>query len=983
MNYQLTKLALALFFGAGFLFILNHSAQAAPDHIVINEVQITGGTGQTYNEFIELFNPTSTPFDLQGYQLVKRASSTNDTPIKSWTSSDERHIIPAYGFYLWAHTRYANLGVNPDTSTGGNTHSGFLAEDNGVALRQTTTGTIIDSLAWGTATNAFVEGTAYAENPTANQSLERKRPETGSRQDLNDNSQDFSLQLTPSPQNTQSAIENVAVNTPAPSPIIIYLTPPPAPTTPQPGEVVINELVSDPADGSEEWIELYNKTSRVIDLVTWTIEDGSGATTNLSGSLGTDSASRYLVTKSPRGNLNNGGDLIKLKYQEVVIDQMTYGSWDDGNISNNALAAPDPQSLGRLPDGTDSNNGGADFKILQPTPGQPNMVATATPSDTANKGTVSFNELYPNPPLGDELEEYIELINSSNTTIDLRDWTLADEDTKYVVNANDWLSTAIEPGKLWLLPRPKTKIALDNEGKEKLTLSSPDGKTKITLSYEGPALAGATYARNKQDDWQWSTTPTPGVTNIITTINQPPHIALYAPKSGTVGIPIMFDGSDSIDHEGGPLSFSWNFGDDDTSDVITPSHVFTKTGRHTVRLTIRDTSNNEASDSATINIVEPIAGRVAGEAISSTGLVVNEFMPNPKGSDDQEWVELYNTAATPVSTAGWKLIVNDRAIPLPLHALETNEYLTITKIEGKFSLLNRGGVIGLESPSGKQEPTIEYGTAPEGKSYALGDSGWAWTTVPTPGAENILLGSEGDSDYQTVPLAEIKTLDNGTPVNVSGLVAAPPGLLGARTAFLAGSGVQLNILGDTKVKLAPGDWVAVTGTISRTSSGTKLVVRARDTIQILEHKQPPQPLELPLAEISEDREGELVTITGKVSNSSASSFTLTDGSESLRVVLRNRELIWPKPTLGAEATVTGFVALTRSGPQLWARSPADVSFKPGSLVSENIDLTQPEPINWQGYVFLGLLALILGAAFLWERYKLPTPFNLIKKYLWK
>ncbi|MBI5733957.1 MAG: lamin tail domain-containing protein [Candidatus Kerfeldbacteria bacterium] len=586
MNYQFIKLALALFFSAGFLFIPN-KALTSPDHVVINEIQITGGTGHTTDDFVELFNPNNTPFNLKGHRLVKRtATGTTDTSIKSWTGDT---LVPAYGFYLWANSGYSAISTTPDATT-----SESLADNNGIALRQgaTDTGTIIDSLAWGTATNTFVEGAAYPDNPAASQSLERKRPETGSRQDTTNNSQDFSLQTSPSPQNTQSAVENITVATPGTT---IYIPLPLAPATPEPGEVVINELVNDPSDGEEEWVELYNRTNHIINLSDWTLADGSKSITALDGSLGTDSTGRYLVIKSLKGNLNNDGDSVVLKYSETIIDQVTYGKWDDGSISNNGPVAPRGASLGRSPDGADSNRDEVDFFILEPTPGTANQLPADTAKLKSNSDpriSIAFNELYPNPPLGDEIEEYIELINLGSSAVDLKGWVLADEDTSYTINSNDWLATVIEPGKIWLLPRPKTKIALDNEGTEHLKLSSVDGKIKITLTYEGPAKPGVTYSRNDKSEWQWSTTPTPGTTNTITIINQPPQPVLYAPPAGQAGELIMFDASDSIDPEGETLSFSWSFGDGGTSETPTPSHIYTALRRYTVRLVVRDAVGN-------------------------------------------------------------------------------------------------------------------------------------------------------------------------------------------------------------------------------------------------------------------------------------------------------------------------------------------------------------------------------------------------------
>ncbi len=141
------------------------------NHILISQVQTTGGAGHTENDFVEMYNQAADQFNLKGYRLVKRTQTgTSDTLIKSWTADA---FIPGYGFYLWANSGFASIAVLPD-----NTTTASIADNNGVALRfgPNNTGTIIDSVAWGGAstTNAFVEGSVFATNPAANQSMLRK-----------------------------------------------------------------------------------------------------------------------------------------------------------------------------------------------------------------------------------------------------------------------------------------------------------------------------------------------------------------------------------------------------------------------------------------------------------------------------------------------------------------------------------------------------------------------------------------------------------------------------------------------------------------------------------------------------------------------------------------------------------------------------------------------------------------------------------------
>lgn len=139
------------------------------DHILISQVQITGGAGKTDNDFIEIYNPIDEQFNLRGYRLVKRAQNgTSDTLIKSWTADT---FIPAYGFYLWANSGYTDISVAPDATT-----SETLSNDNGIAIRlgSNDIGTIIDSVAWGKTQNIFIEGAVFPSNPGVNQDLLRK-----------------------------------------------------------------------------------------------------------------------------------------------------------------------------------------------------------------------------------------------------------------------------------------------------------------------------------------------------------------------------------------------------------------------------------------------------------------------------------------------------------------------------------------------------------------------------------------------------------------------------------------------------------------------------------------------------------------------------------------------------------------------------------------------------------------------------------------
>jgi hypothetical protein len=102
---------------------------------------------------------------------------------------------------------------------------------------------------------------------------------------------------------------------------------------------VINELLSDPGVENEEFVELYNTSNFEINLAGATLRDGGGSLTILDGFIG---AKGFFIVEKPKGNLNNSADEVFLiDPNGVIVDSVSYGSWDDGNILDNAAVATD------------------------------------------------------------------------------------------------------------------------------------------------------------------------------------------------------------------------------------------------------------------------------------------------------------------------------------------------------------------------------------------------------------------------------------------------------------------------------------------------------------------------------------------------------------------------------------------------------------------------------------------------------------------
>lgn len=174
------------------------AARVSPN-FVISQFQTAGGTAN--DEFVELHNVSSNPADLNGYRLVYRsATGTNDVAFVEWTTST---IIAPGGYYLIASTAYdgtvtPNLTYNPTTCS-----CSMGAAGGGLAIRNgaVNSGVIVDSVGYGTATNAFVETTVTGA-PAANAG--QVRAGNGC-QDTDNNANDFSTLNPAAPRNASNA----------------------------------------------------------------------------------------------------------------------------------------------------------------------------------------------------------------------------------------------------------------------------------------------------------------------------------------------------------------------------------------------------------------------------------------------------------------------------------------------------------------------------------------------------------------------------------------------------------------------------------------------------------------------------------------------------------------------------------------------------------------------------------------------------------
>lgn len=675
------------------------------------------------------------------------------------------------------------------------------------------------------------------------------------------------------------------------------------------GAIVINEFVSDPVDGEEEWIELYNKTSQTFFLDDWWIEDGSGAKTAISGEVGPED---FVIIQKPKGSLNNSGDMITLLDPSgKQIDTVSYGSWNDGNIADNAPVAADPKSIGRYDLGKDTDIDADDFGVLEVvSKGYKNSIAVTEKeedTDTTEEkedekktekkkiiepqpySNLQITEVLPNPIGSDTDDEWIEIWNSGKTEIELQDVQIGDASTKRFSFGDQ----TIGAGAYYILYRSESGIALNNSGTESAILYQPSGSIIDEISWSGGA-EGQSYTYYN-GVYQWSLNPSPG----------------SAQRSVQKG----------------------------EDDVVAEE-----------KEKIVEQGQDEAEEIAPL----PMGGYVP--------ILISEIIPNPEGSDESEFIELVNISDERIDLSHLFLDDNEggsKPYKIPAGTIiEPGGYRAFFREETGLALNNTNDAARLLFPDKTLYLELSYETVIEGASYILWGEEYLWSAEPTPGEPNILEPISADKSDTSVSkrdsssvlaLSAIDHTDDGDRVTVTGLVSALPGMFSSQYFYISDlssstAGIQVYSYKKEFPEFEIGDVVEVTGEMGSINGARRIKVSAEDDIVIKNDSGELIPALMRIEQLQDGDDGSLVMIEGDITEKKSSYLWLDDGSSEIRVYFKEGASISSALfQVGQSVRVTGIVQQTKNGLQLLPRSQQDIE----TLLSEAeeaqvIDKTLPQ-----------------------------------------
>jgi len=139
------------------------------------------------------------------------------------------------------------------------------------------------------------------------------------------------------------------------------------------------------------------------------------------------------------------------------------------------------------------------------------------------------------------------------------------------------------------------------------------------------------------------------------------------------------------------------------------------------------------------------------ETNASEKVFLNEILPNPKGDEEKEFIEIVNGDSKSVDLFGWtirdgsktgKYVFKDHT------QIANGEYLAIYRSDSNITLNNSSESVTLYDPQGEITSSISYVKSLEGASYSFdgkkwpasnalrSNAGWKWSKYLTPGKKN-------------------------------------------------------------------------------------------------------------------------------------------------------------------------------------------------------------------------------------------------------
>lgn len=541
------------------------------------------------------------------------------------------------------------------------------------------------------------------------------------------------------------------------------------------------------------------------------------------------------------------------------------------------------------------------FVVETPT-STPKVEQTST-STTKTQGnpppitTIIVNEVLPNPKGSDEENEFIEIKNIGLQTADLAGWKLGDNSKKRFTIEQ----LILGPGEIGLFMRAQTKISLNNTGTESVKIFDQFDRLVHQTTYAEKALDDLAYMRNEHGLYVWTGQATPGFANFF-----------VDPDEGKV---------------------------EEEKKKPEESSTTKKSEEVEPKIETKTTAPTSTPPAPTENIFF--------DDIDLTEYIeISEFLPNPFGPDEDEYIELRNPGLVDVNLSGLKLDDEEggsRPYTFPEGTvLKAEGFLVFEREETGIALNNTADEVRVLDKDGKIIRSAPYANPIEAAPFVIRGGAYEVSNELTPGAPNVFapLIAPVPEENEDVPvdltLEQTTEFDVGDRVSFDALVGVLPGAYSSQYFYAispessssTGSGVQIYMYKKDFPELAIGDIVNVTGELSESKGERRVKIKAREDIVVYESGVSVFVRDAEIANVAEEDLGSFVQIEGEITELKGSHLYLDDGTAEIKVYLKKGTKISKDGlALGQTLRVKGFVQKTGEALQILPRMQSDIEIE--------------------------------------------------------
>jgi hypothetical protein len=337
-------------------------------------------------------------------------------------------------------------------------------------------------------------------------------------------------------------------------------------------------------------------------------------------------------------------------------------------------------------------------------------------------------------------QEFIEIFNKSDKTVDLNGWQL-----RYITSSGS-LSTAknfatvssvlkIHPGGYIVFAPDSYHPEINEIFKYKTTSFSGlsmDGATVDLLDSLGNIVDRVGYGTNPDILAEQFAAPAPEKAGSI--VRKQDDTKVFDSDNNLLDFELLPIGNFRLLNNSPPPDIAQET-DTGNSDGSTNSNQSEGDSNQS------NSGNDEegSADNKDINS-PPVVISPTLLDLKITELMIDPEFPLVDSAD--EWIEIYNPNDLEVDISGFRIETGSTGsykYTFENKTIDPKGFLVVKSLDTPISLSNTAGKVSLFDSGNKLQDTVSYAVVESGLAYAKESSGsWQWTTTPTENSENII-----------------------------------------------------------------------------------------------------------------------------------------------------------------------------------------------------------------------------------------------------